>query len=118
MAGAIKRRAGTKPFRELARHGVLALGQAVLTGPGRLPHRGIIHVAAINLWWRASDSSIQNSVSNAVAIAREQEFRSIAFPVLGAGVGGFSVEAALSLMRAVLEECDFEGEVVIVRYEV
>ena len=118
VAGAIKRRAGTKPFRELARHGVLALGQAVLTGPGRLPHRGIIHVAAINLWWRASDASIQGSVHNAVAVARDQGFRSIAFPVLGAGVGGFNVEAALSLMREALEGCDYDGEVVIVRYEV
>lgn len=111
VAGAIKRRAGTKPFR------VLALGQAVLTGPGRLPHRGIIHVAAINLLWRASDASIQDSVRNAVAIAVEHGFGSIAFPVLGAGVGGFSVEAALSLMREALEGCDYDGEVVIVRYE-
>lgn len=118
VAGAIKRKAGTKPFRELARHGVLALGQAVLTGPGRLPHRGIIHVAAIDLWWRASDASIQRSVRNAVAIAGEHGFRSLAFPVLGAGVGGFSVEAAVSLMRAALDGCDYDGEVVIVRYEV
>ncbi len=117
VAGAIKRRAGTKPFRELARNGVLALGQAVLTGPGRLPHRGIIHVAAINLLWRASDASIQDSVRNAVAIAREHGFRSLAFPLLGAGVGGFSVDAASSLMRAALEGCDYDGEVVIVRYE-
>ena len=116
VAGAIKRRAGTKPFRELARYGVLRLGQAVLTGPGRLPHKGIVHVAAINLLWRASDASIQESVRNAVGIAREHAFRSIAFPVLGAGVGGFSVEAALSLMREALDRCDYEGEVVIVRY--
>lgn len=117
VAGAIKRRAGTGPFRELGRRGTLPLGHAVLTGAGRLPHRGIIHVAAINLLWRASDASIQSSVRNAVAIAREHAFRSIAFPVLGAGVGGFSVEAALSLMRATLDGCDYDGEVVIVRYE-
>ncbi|GMR12611.1 MAG: macro domain-containing protein [Gemmatimonadota bacterium] len=117
VAGAIKRRAGTGPFRELARKGALPLGHAVLTSAGHLPHRGIIHVAAINLLWRASEASIQRSVHNAVEVAREQEFQSIAFPVLGSGVGGFSVEAALSLMRTALDGCDYDGEVVIVRYE-
>jgi O-acetyl-ADP-ribose deacetylase (regulator of RNase III) len=44
VSGAIKRRAGKAPFRELARHGPMALGSAVLTSAGRLPYAGIIHV--------------------------------------------------------------------------
>ena len=45
VSGAIKKRAGCQPFREVAKHGPIPLGQAVLTGPGRLPYKGIIHVA-------------------------------------------------------------------------
>jgi O-acetyl-ADP-ribose deacetylase (regulator of RNase III) len=45
VSGAIKKRAGYKPFRELARMGSIPLGGAVLTGPGKLPHKAIIHVA-------------------------------------------------------------------------
>ena len=77
VSGAIKRRAGYGPFRELSRKGVLALGAAVLTGAGRLPFRGIIHVAGIGLLWTSSETSIRASVRNALALAREHEFRSI-----------------------------------------
>ena len=47
VSGAIKRRAGYEPFRELARYGPIPLGGAVETGAGRLPFRAIIHVAGI-----------------------------------------------------------------------
>jgi O-acetyl-ADP-ribose deacetylase (regulator of RNase III) len=58
VSGAIKRRGGTRPFQELRRHGPIPLGGAVLTSAGRLPFRAIIHVAGINLLWRASERSI------------------------------------------------------------
>lgn len=46
VSGAIKRRAGHQPFRELARLGPIPAGGAVATGSGRLPFRAIIHVRA------------------------------------------------------------------------
>ena len=88
VSGAIKRRAGTAPFRELAKHGAIPLGGAVLTGAGRLPFKGIIHVAGINMIWRASERSIRDSVTNAIRVAQEHGFGSIAFPIIGAGSGG------------------------------
>src|SRR5580698_701508 len=69
VSGAIKRRGGLEPFREVGRHGRLALGQAVATSAGKLPHKGIIHVAGINDFWRASERSIRDSVRNALAVA-------------------------------------------------
>jgi len=62
VSGAIKRLAGTGPFREVRRHGAIPLGGAVLTSAGRLPFQGIIHVAGINMLWRASEQSIRRSV--------------------------------------------------------
>ena len=47
VSGAIKRRAGYEPFRELAWHGPIPLGGAVETSAGQLPFRAIIHVASI-----------------------------------------------------------------------
>jgi O-acetyl-ADP-ribose deacetylase len=35
----------------------MPLGNAVLTGAGKLPYAGIIHVAGIDLLWRASERS-------------------------------------------------------------
>lgn len=112
----IKKRAGNEPFRELARHGRMHLGQAVLTGAGKLPYEGIIHVAGINMTGKASKQSIQTSVSNAVEVAKEQDFQSIAFPVIGSGSGAFSEEQALAYMHYTLEITKYEGNAIIVKY--
>jgi O-acetyl-ADP-ribose deacetylase (regulator of RNase III) len=81
VSGAIKRRAGYEPFRELARHGSIPLGGAVETSAGRLPFRAIIHVAGINLLWRSSERAIRGCVRSALGIAREKGYRSIAVPL-------------------------------------
>ncbi len=117
VSGAIKRRAGTGPFREVAARGPLPLGGAALTSAGRLPQRAIVHVAGINLLWRASEHSIRAGVRNALALVRQHGFASVAFPLLGTGSGGFSTDRALALMR---EEIAGAGEglrVVLVQFK-
>ena len=118
VSGAIKKRAGNAPFRELGRHGLLPLGGAVRTGAGRLPHKAIIHVAGIGLLWMASEESVRASVRNALAIAHDAGFKSIAFPLIGAGVGGGAEERVLRWMREELAQMSFPGEVRIVRYRI
>ena len=97
VSGAIKRRGGTGPFRELGKLGPIPLGGAVLTSAGRLPFKAIIHVAGINLLWRASERSIRDSVRNALDLARQHGFRSVAFPPRWAGSGGFDRGRAKSI---------------------
>lgn len=116
VSGAIKRRAGYQPFRELARVGPMPLGSAVVTSAGRLPYQAIIHVAGINMLWRASEQSIRDSVANALTRARERGFRSVAFPVIGAGSGGFDEARALEVMRSALEAGAGDLDVTVVRY--
>lgn len=116
VSGAIKKRAGYAPFRELGRKGPLPVGGAVLTGAGRLPHRGIIHVAGINMLWRSTERAIRGSVSSALRLAQEQGFRSIALPLIGAGTGGGRAEVVLTMMKEEVLRSDYDGRVVIVRY--
>ena len=116
VSGAIKRRAGFAPFRELARHGPIPLGGAVVTGAGRLPFRAIIHVAGINMLWRTSEQAIRDCVRNALAIAAKQGYRSIAFPLIGAGTGGFKPDRVLDIMRDEAGRCEFVGDVRLVRF--
>jgi O-acetyl-ADP-ribose deacetylase len=116
VSAAIKRRAGVEPFREVARYGPIPLGGAVVTGAGRLPHRGIIHVAGISLLWRSSERSIRDSVRNAVRAAEREGWASIALPIIGGGTGGFGEEAALAFIRDELEALDSEVRAVVVRY--
>ena len=104
VSSAIRKRGGTGPFKELRKHGPIPLGGAVLTSAGKLPFKGIIHVAGINMLWRASERSIRDSVRNAMRMAEENGFQSIAFPLIGAGSGGFNQERARKIM---LDEIQF-----------
>lgn len=117
VSGAIKRRAGTVPFREVTRFGPIPLGGAVLTSAGRLPFRAIIHVAGINLLWRSSEFSVRASVKNALRLASEQGFTSIAFPLIGAGSGGGAATRIQSWMESELSQTAFAGEVRLVLFQ-
>ena len=81
--------AGKAPFKEVGRHGAIPLGGAVLTSAGKLPFKAIIHVAEINMLWRASERSMRDSVKNAIQRAHKKGFHSIVFPLIGAGSGVF-----------------------------
>lgn len=116
VSGAIKRRAGYAPFRELSRLGPIPLGGAVVTGAGRLPHRAIIHVAGINLLWRSTETAIRGCVRNALGLARSRAYMSIAFPVIGSGTGGFPTEHALSLMQDETAKVEYCGDIRVVRF--
>jgi len=116
VSGAIKRRAGLEPFRELGRMRAIPLGAAVLTGAGRLPFKAIIHVAGINLLWRSSERSVRDSVRNAMALAVKNGYRSVAFPLIGAGSGGGNAARILEWMQSELSAIDFDGEVRIVQF--
>lgn len=115
VSGAIKRRAGTAPFWELSRKGLIPLGGAVRTGAGRLPFKAIIHVAGINLLWRASERSIRLSVRNALNLAKSLDVQSIAFPLIGAGTGGIGPTRAEEWMIDELRPIEFGGRVLIVK---
>ena len=117
VSGAIKRRAGYEPFRELARHGPIPLGGAVQTRAGQLPFRAIIHVAGINMFWRSSERAIRGCVRSALGIAREKGYRSIAFPLIGAGTGGHPPEKVLEIMEDAMRQNEYDGEVRIVRFK-
>ncbi len=115
VSGAIKRRAGWKPFNELGLR-PLPLGHARHTSAGNLPYKGIIHVAGIDGFWRSSRESIQDSVCSAVAMATERGYRSLAMPVIGAGSGGMAEEEAFDWINEALEEIDSPLDVVVVRF--
>ena len=116
VSGAIKRRGGLRPFIEVGRAGPIPLGNAVLTSAGRLPYKAIIHVAGINMLWRASPLSIQGSVRSAMALVAEHGFSSVAFPILGAGSGGYDQASALELMLAAFRDITTPARVVIVEF--
>ena len=116
VSGAIKRRGGYAPFRELGKAGVLPLGGAVQTTAGRLPFKAIIHVAGIGFTWTSSERSVRLSTANALTLAAEASFVSVAFPLIGAGTGGKARERVQGWMCDEIKRHDYGGRVKIVRF--
>ena len=102
LSRVLRLHAGPEPFCALARHGWIALGGAVLTGAGRLPFRGIVHVASVNLLGWPSERAIRRSVRSVMQVLREQGFASAAFPVLGACSKRLAPGRALAILRDAL----------------
>ena len=116
VSGQIKQKGGYKPFNELIRIGPIKTGTAVLTSAGKLKYKGIIHVAGLNIFWVATERSIRDGTKNALLIALENNFKSIAFPVIGGGTGGVKKIKAINYMKDEINKSEFKGEIIIVSY--
>ena len=117
VSGAIKKKGGTKPFKELAKQGPIELGGARLTSAGRLSFKAIIHVAGINMFWFATKYSIYQSVINAMAVVDSNGFNSAAFPLIGSGSGSRGKAFSLQIMLSAFSEIHSNANAIIVKYK-
>jgi O-acetyl-ADP-ribose deacetylase (regulator of RNase III) len=107
VGGALKRAGGDAIEFAAVRQGPIALGEAVVTGPGSLAARAVIHTVSLDRDRRTSGPILEAAVRSAFARAREIGATSIAFPALGTGVGGFPLdEAARITVDTVRDELD------------
>jgi O-acetyl-ADP-ribose deacetylase (regulator of RNase III) len=105
VGGALKRRGGDGIEFEAVRQGPVALGSAVVTGPGQLACRYVIHAVSLGPDRRTSGAAIDAATRAALRQAQRLGVESIAIPALGTGVGGFPMdEAARALIEAVRDE--------------
>ena len=117
VAGAIRKRAGARPFHEIG-YAPMRIGEARVTSAGRLPFKAIIHVPGIDWHRTATDAIVREGAHGAVQAAMAHGYKSVALPILGSGVGGMKVERALSLMKEGIYRIQSPDdiEVRIVRY--
>lgn len=92
VAGALKRAGGKEIEAEAVSQGPIPVGEAVVTGAGRLKARYIIHAAVMGQDLRTDAAKIRQSTKNSLLRADEISIKSIAFPALGTGVGGFPLD--------------------------
>jgi O-acetyl-ADP-ribose deacetylase (regulator of RNase III) len=101
VAGALAKRGGgviQEECHELVRkNGPLNVGGAATTGAGRLKARYVIHAAAMGDL-PVTPESIRNATRSSLELAVENGVRTLAFPVLGTGVGGFPFSEAARIM--------------------
>jgi O-acetyl-ADP-ribose deacetylase (regulator of RNase III) len=116
VSGAIKKKGGIQPFKEVAKFGLIPLGEARLTSAGKLPFKGIIHVAGINILWFATKYSIAKSVENAMNIVIKGKYESVAFPLIGAGSGNRGENFSLEVMKSTFNNIQSKAKVFVVKY--
>lgn len=97
VAAAIVSAGGNAIQEESAAIAPIPLGEAAITGAGKLKVRFIIHAATMELGGLASKQSITSALASSFKRAAELGVTSIAFPALGAGIGGFSKKECAEL---------------------
>jgi len=124
VAGAIKRAAGGGVEAEAMAQGPIQPGQSVVTSAGDLPDpiRWVVHAATMGPNLQTSEELIRLATASALAVGARAGARSIAFPALGTGVGGFPLVSAARVMveeatRAVAAGTPLERIVFVVRDE-
>ncbi len=104
VAGAIKRAGGQSIEDEAVRRGPIPVGEAVATNAGRLKARYVIHAAVMGQDLATDAAKIAAATKNSLLRAEELGLRSIAFPALGTGVGGFPLSQAAEVMISTVRD--------------
>lgn len=101
VAGAIVRRGGEAIQRESLALAPVAVGSAVVTGPGSLPAKAVIHAVGPRGDDEDAAGLLAAACRNALAIAAARGWNSVALPAISTGVFGFPrAEAARVLVGA------------------
>ncbi len=98
VAGALKRAGGKEIETEAVKKGPITIGEAVSTGAGRLKARYIIHAAVMGQDLKTNAEKVRQATKNSLLRADELGIRSIVFPALGTGVGGFLMAECARIM--------------------
>jgi len=98
VAGAIKRKGGAIIEAEAIKLGPIKIGEAVATSAGLLPAKYVIHAATMGMDFKTDELKVRDSCKSSLLLAEELKVKSIAFPALGCGVGGFPLLACAKII--------------------
>ncbi|MDI6917728.1 MAG: macro domain-containing protein [Thermoplasmatales archaeon] len=104
VAGAIKRKGGKIIEDEAVSKGPVPVGEAVATNAGKLKAKYVIHAAGMGLDFKTDETKIRDAAKNSLKRADELKIKSVAFPSIGTGVGGFPPEKAAEIMINTVKE--------------
>lgn len=118
--GAIHRAAGPNLLKECIKLRGCRVGEAKITNGYNLSVKYVIHTAGPI--WRdgtcGEQQLLQDCFNNSVKLAKENGVRSIAFPLISAGVYGYPVTEALRVAITTLSQYDDEDiSITLVLYD-
>ncbi len=98
VAGVVKKKGGETIEKEAVKKGPIGIGKAIWTKAGRLKAKYIIHAATMGMDFKMDDTKIRKACASALQCAQQLKIKSIAFPALGCGIGGFPIVGAAKIM--------------------
>jgi O-acetyl-ADP-ribose deacetylase len=98
VAGAIRAKGGPLIQAECDKLGPIPIGEAAITGSGKLKAHYVIHAASMRLGGRTSEAALRDSTRNSLRRAAERGLKSVAFPAIGTGIAGFPIERCAVVM--------------------
>jgi len=104
VAGAIKRKGGQQIENEAMKQGPRPVGDSIITSAGDLNVKYVIHAAVMGQDLQTDVDKIKKATSSALRLADSSNIKSIAFPALGTGVGGFPIQEAAKIMLSTVKE--------------
>jgi O-acetyl-ADP-ribose deacetylase (regulator of RNase III) len=104
VAGAIRRKGGEEIQRECDAIGTIPIGSAAITSGGKLKARWVIHAASMELGAGTTPEALRGSTLHSLHLARQKGLKSIAFPAIGAGIGGFPLRECAEIMIGAVAE--------------
>jgi len=103
VALTIKKRGGIDIEDEAVRKSPVKIGDAIITTAGKLKANYVIHTPTMKKPMKTNAENIRKATLAALRKAYEKNIRSVAFPLMGAGIGGLSPRTSATTMLNVIQ---------------
>ena len=98
VAGAIVRKGGSIIQEESDRIGHVPVGNAAVTGAGRLPAKYVIHAVGPRMGEGDEDHKLRNAVFSSLSLASGKNLKSISLPAISSGIFGFPKDRCAEIL--------------------
>ncbi len=104
LGGAIKAKGGSSIAEECSKCGEIDVGEAVLTGAGKLKAKYIIHAALTEFDGPILEENIVKSLLNSLRLANKRKIKSLSIPDMSMGIVRFSPTRCAEILFTILKK--------------
>jgi O-acetyl-ADP-ribose deacetylase (regulator of RNase III) len=100
VAGAIRRKGGSKIQEECDKIGGTPVGTAVITTGGNLKAKHVIHAVGPQMGEGDEDRKLRDATLHSLKLADQHKLKSITFPAISTGIFGYPLDRCAEVMLA------------------
>ncbi len=101
-AATVRLRGGDDIEWDATRQGPANYGDVIVTTPGELQVKSVLHAVINDERSRTDGDKIENGLLNTLKVARDMDLKSIAMPAFGLGVGGLPFDQVAHIMLSTI----------------